>query len=78
MTPISVDRIAGARASWDAAALKRKDVANLALATWPNVVLDLTKPETLRRRNISTVAHKLDDPVALLAALDLHPNTRTA
>lgn len=73
--PIPVDNIAGVRASWDAAALKRRDVANLALATWPNVVLDLSEPVKVRRRNVRTVAHKLDDPAALLQALGLQRPT---
>jgi hypothetical protein len=67
--PIPLDQVAGLRTAWDAAALKQKGVANLALATWPNVVVDLTHPVRLRRRDIHAVAHKLDDPAAFAAAL---------
>lgn len=66
---IPVDRIAGLRAHWDAAAIKRRDVANLALANWPNVVVDLSASIRSRRREIVAVAHKLDDPVAFAAAI---------
>ncbi|WP_404713484.1 hypothetical protein [Sphingomonas sp. MMS24-J13] len=67
--PIPFDAVAGLRSSWDAAALKRKGVANLALATWPNVVIDLASPVTVRGRPVGTIAHKLDDPAAFVAAL---------
>lgn len=70
--PIPLDSIAGLRSNWDAAALKQKNVANLALATWPNIVIDLVAPVTVRGRPISTIAHKLDDPVAFAAALTAH------
>ncbi len=67
--PIPLDQVDGVRASWDAAALKCKGVANLALATWPNVVVDLAAPVRLRGREVHAVAHRLDDPAAFSAAL---------
>ena len=67
--PIPVQRIAGLRAHWDAAAIRRRDVANLALANWPNVVVDLSEPIATRRGGIVAVAHKLDDPAAFAAAI---------
>jgi len=67
---IEVDNIAGLRSDFDRAAIKRKDVANCALIAWPNVLIDLRHPiEVRRRRIISHVAHRLDDPAAFHAAI---------
>ncbi len=67
---IPVANIAGLRATWDAAAIKQRGVLNLALASWPSVVVDLDPPIELRRgRKLYAVAHKLDDPVAFHAAI---------
>lgn len=67
---IPVAHIAGLRTSWDAAALKQRGVLNLALASWPSVVVDLDPPIALRRgRQLHAVAHKLDEPVAFHAAI---------
>lgn len=67
---IPIAHIAGLRATWDAAALKQRGVLNLALASWPSVVVDLEPPVVLRRgRQLRAVAHKLDDPVAFHAAI---------
>lgn len=68
--PIPLDRIGGLRAQWDAAALKQRGVANLAIATWPNVMIDLTKPVRVGRREIHAVAHKLDDVAAFTDAIE--------
>jgi len=68
---IPVGGIAGLRGQWDAAALKEPGVANLALATWPNVVVDLAEPVLRRGKPVRAVAHKLDDPVAFASALNL-------
>lgn len=67
--PIPLESVARLRSGWDAAALKQKGVANLALTTWPNIVIDLAVPVTVRGRPIYTIAHKLDDPAAFAAAL---------
>lgn len=67
---LDIDDIAGFRTSWDSDAIKRKTTLNLALAAWPNVVFDLREPRKVRRRRIiSTVAHRLDDPAAFHAAI---------
>ncbi|MDX5985010.1 hypothetical protein [Sphingomonas echinoides] len=63
-------QIAGLRATWDAAALKESGVLNLALASWPSVVVDLHPPVLTRRgKPIHAIAHKLDDPAAFHAAI---------
>jgi hypothetical protein len=70
--PIPLESVIGLRPSWDAAALKAKGVANLALATWPNVMIDFREPVMVRGRPITTIAHKLDEPEAFAAALTAH------
>lgn len=64
---IDVADIAGLREHWDAATIKRRDVLNLALVAWPNIVVDLRRP--IGKRGIVAVAHKLDDPEAFRAML---------
>lgn len=66
---VPVGQIAGLRQSWDAAAIKDRGVLNLALASWPSVVIDLREPVVTRRRSIRSIAHKLDDPAAFHAAI---------
>ncbi|WP_420136423.1 hypothetical protein [Sphingomonas sp.] len=66
---IPIDQIAGFRDSWDAQLLKRRDVRNMALAAWPNILIELKTPIRTRRREISMVAHRIDDAGALRAAL---------
>ncbi|MEG3122847.1 hypothetical protein [Sphingomonas sp. GB1N7] len=67
---IPVGQIAGLRKSWDAAAIKDRGVLNLALASWPSVVVDLREPIVMRRgRAVKAIAHKLDDPAAFHAAI---------
>lgn len=63
--------IAGIRREWSGDAIKSRDVLNLALIAYPNVLLDLKEPIIGKRgRQIHAVAHKLDDPAAFLAALE--------
>ncbi|MEO7169447.1 MAG: hypothetical protein ABIY39_03645 [Sphingomonas sp.] len=69
MVTIEIDQIAGFRPQWDAAAIRQRDLLNLALLAWPNVVLDLKQPIPLGRRRISAIAHKLDEPATFHAAL---------
>jgi hypothetical protein len=45
----AIEQVSGVRQGWDAAALKRSDTLNLALASWPNVMLDLSPPIRLGR-----------------------------
>lgn len=67
---VPVGQIAGLRATWDAAALKQRGVVNLALVSWPSVVIDLDPPVLTRRgMQVHAVAHKLDDPAAFHAAI---------
>jgi hypothetical protein len=67
---VPVGQIAGLRATWDAAALKQRGVLNLALASWPSVVVELDPPLMTRRGGtVHAIAHKLDDPAAFHAAI---------
>ena len=73
---VPTDHIGGLRSSCDGAALKQRHVLNLALIAYPNVVVDLTAPIEVGRRQISTIAHRLDDPAGFAAALNrLGPRT---
>lgn len=68
---IEVDRamIAGLRGSWSAATIKQRDVLNLALVAYPNVVIDLVDPLP-GRRGIRAIAHRVDDLPAFARAID--------
>ena len=68
-TPLA--NIAGLAPSWDAAMLKQRDVINLALIAYPNVVVLLREPVLATRgRKVTKLAHRLDDPAAFAAALE--------
>jgi hypothetical protein len=60
--------IAGRRESWTGEELNTRRVANLALIAWPNIWIDLARPQG--RREITAIAHKLDDPEKFRAAVD--------
>jgi len=66
---VPLDRVAGLRAAWTAEELKRREVLNLALLAWPNVMVEVDPPVRVRRRAIGAIAHKLDDPAAFAAAI---------
>jgi hypothetical protein len=66
---VPLSAIAGLRAHWTAESVKKRDVLNLALANYPNVVVDLAEPVRTGRRTVRAVAHKLDDPAAFASAL---------
>lgn len=60
---------------FDAAQVKARDTLNQALLSWPNVMLDLAEPLTLRpaiggERQVRRIALRIDDSAAFLAALD--------
>ena len=60
--------IVGVRPTFDAASLKDGATLNLALLSYPNVVIDIDPPMG-RRRTIRAVAHRLDDPAAFTQAI---------
>jgi len=66
---VATQQIAGLRSSCDAATLKQRHVLNLALIAYPNTVIDLLAPVAVGRRQISTIAHRLDDPAGFADAL---------
>lgn len=71
-----IDRanIAAVRTTWETRAEKAKIVSNLALIAYPNVMIDLRVPLIVaragRQRQITTIAHRLDDLPGFLAALN--------
>ena len=62
--------IAGLRASWTAADMKQRSTFNCALIAYPNVVIDLIEPVRVGRREVSSLAHRLDEPTAFANAIN--------
>lgn len=71
---VPMAQVRGLRREWDASALKRRDVLNLALVSHPNVLVDLTGPLP-GRRGVTAIAHRLDDPTGFAAALEAMQRT---
>lgn len=65
---LRLDEIAEIRTRWDPEEVKGREVLNLALIAYPNVMLELRHPLG-GRRAIRRVAHRFDDPVAFHGAL---------
>lgn len=65
---VPLSSVAGLRETWDAATVKDRAVRNLALISYPNVVVDLKAP-LADRRGTSAIAHRLDDPDGFARAL---------
>ena len=73
---VPLSNIAGVRTGFVSADVKRRDVLNLALIAWPNILVDLREMQRSRRgRPVSAVAPRVDDPAALSAALPVPPPT---
>lgn len=68
--------IAGLRTSWPREELKQRGVLNLALINYPNVMLDLDPPLPARKRPLTAIAHRLDDPAGFMAAIGRLTETR--
>lgn len=66
---IDVKQIAGLRGEWDADLLKARNCFNAALIAYPNIVIELTEPAAMGRRQVERIAHKLDDRDAFVGAL---------
>lgn len=62
--------IAAARTQWAGPEVKQRDVLNLGLIAYPNVLVELAEPVQRRRKAIRAVAHRFDDPAAFIAALE--------
>lgn len=65
---VPLAQVAGLREHWVGADLKRRNVLNLALFAYPNVLVDLRTPRS-GRREVIALAHRLDNPAAFAAAL---------
>ena len=63
--------VAGLRRHWDAQVFRGGEAVKLSLLAWPNVVIDLTQPVAGWRGPVRAVAHRLDEPAAFTAALEL-------
>jgi hypothetical protein len=68
---VPFENIEGLRTSWASGAQKAPTVLNLALISYPNVLIDLRDPvEGRRGRRIVSVAHRLDDLPAFLRVVE--------
>ncbi len=67
LAPIA--NVAGPRTGWDWAALKARDLLNMAMLAYPNVVVDLAMSVRRGKKAIRAVAQRLDDPAAFATAL---------
>lgn len=68
---VPVEAIAGFRSEWDRTLLKSRSSFNAALIAYPNIMIVLDPPVAMGRREIHRLAHRLDDPQAFVAALDV-------
>ncbi|TGX55943.1 hypothetical protein E5A73_02175 [Sphingomonas gei] len=65
---VPLGEIAEIRTHWDGEEVKGRDVLNLALIAYPNVLIEL-RNALPGRRSIRRVAHRFDDPAAFQRAL---------
>ena len=68
--PVALDQVAGVRGHFPSEALKSRAVLNLAMLSYPNVIVDLREPIRRGRRSIGHIAHRLDDPACFITALN--------
>ncbi len=66
---VPLDRVEIVRGQFASDALKPRSVLNLAMLSYPNVLVELREPMRRGRRSIDRIAHRLDDPGAFLAAV---------
>jgi hypothetical protein len=66
---VPLQQIVGLREGWTGDDLKRRDVLNLALIAYPNVLVNLRTPLPWRS-GVRAIAHRLDDPAAFARALE--------
>lgn len=71
---IGLPDVSGVRGHFPSEALKSRAVLNLAMLSYPNVIVDLAEPIRRGRREIRHIAHRLDDPAGFVAALDARLN----
>lgn len=67
-------QVAGLRDDWTLAELNAAGLFNGALVAHPNIVIALDPPAKAGRRTIRYLAHRLDDPVAFIAAFSACPS----
>ena len=66
---VPLGQIEAVRARFSSEALKSRSVLNLAMLSYPNVLVELRAPIPRGRRSIDRIAHRLDDPGGFVAAL---------
>lgn len=68
--PVELAQVEAVRGHFPSEALKSRSVMNLAMLSYPNVLVDLREPVRRGRRSIGHIAHRLDDPSGFIAALN--------
>ncbi len=66
---VPIGQIEAVRAHFSSEALKSRSVLNLAMLSYPNVLVELRAPIPRGRRSIDRIAHRLDDAGGFVAAL---------
>lgn len=66
---IPLQSLCAVRTTWDGADLKRRDMINFVPVAYPNRLAEIDPPIARRKRSISVVAFRVDDPSAFDAAI---------
>ena len=71
LTSVSVplSSIAAVRDQWDSAILRDKDTLSLSPIAYPNRMIELEPPLETKRRALSRIAFRVDEPAAFDAAM---------
>ena len=66
---VPLSSIAAVHDQWDAAVLRDKATLSLSPIAYPNRMIELDPPLAIKRRALSRIAFRVDDPAAFDAAL---------
>ena len=66
---VPLEQVAAVHDHFPSETLKSRAVLNLAMLSYPNLLVDLREPIRRGRRSIGHIAHRLDDPAGFIAAL---------
>jgi hypothetical protein len=66
---VPLDQVETIRGNFASEALKSRSVLNLAMLSYPNVLIELREPIRRGRRSIARIAHRLDAPDGFIAAV---------
>ena len=66
---VALENVEAVRANFSSERLKARSVLNLAMLSYPNLLVELRAPIPRGRRSIDRIAHCLDDPGGFVASL---------